>query len=251
MAIQNLSKRFPNGKLAVNGLNVNFYEDQITSFLGHNGAGKTTTISMLMGMLPVSSGTAKIYNHDIRTDMTTIRRSLGVCPQYNALFDKLTVEEHMWFYSQLKQVPKDLAQLEISNMIVDLGIPHKRTSLANTLSGGMQRKLSVAMAFIGGSRTVILDEPTSGVDPYSRRSIWELLIKYKKGRTVILTTHYMDEADLLGDRIAIIAAGKLQCCGSSVFLKNSFARGYYLSLDMKSAQLQAEDIGLDGDRIRG
>ncbi|KAI5736463.1 hypothetical protein M8J76_003487 [Diaphorina citri] len=245
VAIQNLSKRFPNGKLAVNGLNVNFYEDQITSFLGHNGAGKTTTISMLMGMLPASSGTAKIYNHDIRTDMTTIRRSLGVCPQYNALFDKLTVEEHMWFYSQLKQVPKDLAQLEISNMIVDLGIPHKRTSLANTLSGGMQRKLSVAMAFIGGSRTVILDEPTSGVDPYSRRSIWELLIKYKKGRTVILTTHYMDEADLLGDRIAIIAAGKLQCCGSSVFLKNSFARGYYLSLDMKSAPQKYKTITQD------
>ncbi|KAI5742390.1 hypothetical protein M8J77_006739 [Diaphorina citri] len=245
VAIQNLSKRFPNGKLAVNGLNVNFYEDQITSFLGHNGAGKTTTISMLMGMLPASSGTAKIYNHDIRTDMTTIRRSLGVCPQYNALFDKLTVEEHMWFYSQLKQVPKDLAQLEISNMIVDLGIPHKRTSLANTLSGGMQRKLSVAMAFIGGSRTVILDEPTSGVDPYSRRSIWELLIKYKKGRTVILTTHYMDEADLLGDRIAIIAAGKLQCCGSSVFLKNSFARGYYLSLDMKSAPQKYKTIPQD------
>uniref|UniRef100_A0A8D8SAH2 ATP-binding cassette sub-family A member 1 n=1 Tax=Cacopsylla melanoneura TaxID=428564 RepID=A0A8D8SAH2_9HEMI len=240
--IVNLSKKYANGKLAVNGLSLNFYEDQITSFLGHNGAGKTTTISMLMGMLPASSGTAKIYGLDINTDMNTIRRSLGVCPQYNALFDKLTVEEHMRFYSQLKQVPESQAQVEISNMILDLGIPHKRTSLANTLSGGMQRKLSVAMAFIGGSRTVILDEPTSGVDPYSRRSIWELLIKYKKGRTVILTTHYMDEADLLGDRIAIIAAGKLQCVGSSVFLKNSFARGYYLCLDLRRAHFEQKSL---------
>ncbi|KAL1458216.1 hypothetical protein WDU94_008382 [Cyamophila willieti] len=204
---------------------------------------------MLMGMLPATSGTAKIYGLDITTDMPTIRRSLGVCPQYNALFDKLTVEEHMRFYSQLKQVPEAQAQVEISNMILDLGIPHKRTSLANTLSGGMQRKLSVAMAFIGGSRTVILDEPTSGVDPYSRRSIWELLIKYKKGRTVILTTHYMDEADLLGDRIAIIAAGKLQCVGSSVFLKNSFARGYYLCLDLRGSTIKLQTMTPDNNQL--
>ncbi|KAI6072302.1 ATP-binding cassette sub-family A member 7 [Aix galericulata] len=94
----------------------------------------------------------------------------------------------------------------------------------------MQRKLSVAIAFVGGSRVVVLDEPTAGVDPYSRRSIWELLLKYRKGRTIVLSTHYMDEAELLGDRIAIIAQGRLRCCGSPLFLKARLGTGYYLTL---------------------
>lgn len=115
-------------------------------------------------------------------------------------------------------------------MIDDLGLPKKRKSQIDCLSGGMQRKLSVAIAFVGGSRTVILDEPTAGVDPYARRAIWDLLIKYKSGRTILLSTHHMDEADLLGDRIAIISNGEMKCCGSSLFLKNTFCEGYHLKL---------------------
>merc|ERR1719273_992802 len=107
-------------------------------------------------------------------------------------------------------------------MVVDLGIPHKRHEQSQNLSGGMQRKLSIACAFVGGSKVVVLDEPTAGVDPYSRRAIWDLLIKYKAGRTIILTTHFMDEADLLGDRIAIINCGKLVCVGTSLFLKSLY-----------------------------
>jgi len=117
-----------------------------------------------------------------------------------------------------------------SRMIQDLGLPKKRKSSVECLSGGMQRKLSVAIAFVGGSQTVILDEPTAGVDPYARRAIWDLLIKYKNGRTILLSTHHMDEADLLGDRIAIISNGELKCCGSSLFLKNTFCEGYHLKL---------------------
>ena len=96
--------------------------------------------------------------------------------------------------------------------------------------GGMKRKLSVGIAFVAKSKVVILDEPTAGVDPYARRSIWELLLKYRKGRTIILSTHFMDEADILGDRIAIISQGKLVCCGSSLFLKGHYGNGYYLTL---------------------
>lgn len=118
----------------------------------------------------------------------------------------------------------------IDRMIEDLGLPKKRRSLVDCLSGGMQRKLSVAIAFVGGSQTVILDEPTAGVDPYARRAIWDLLIKYKNRRTILLSTHHMDEADLLGDRIAIISNGELKCCGSSLFLKNTFCEGYHLKL---------------------
>uniref|UniRef100_A0A4W6FEQ1 ATP binding cassette subfamily A member 4 n=1 Tax=Lates calcarifer TaxID=8187 RepID=A0A4W6FEQ1_LATCA len=229
--IQDLVKVFDgSSRPAVNCLNINFYEGQITSFLGHNGAGKTTTMSILTGLFPPTSGTAYINGRDIRTDMEIVRSSMGMCPQYNILFKHLTVEEHILFYSLLKGRTQAEAKREVEDMLVDLGLPHKRDDEAQNLSGGMQRKLSVAMAFVGGSKVVILDEPTSGVDPYSRRSIWDLLLKYRNGRTVILSTHHMDEADLLSDRIAIISKGQLHCCGSPLFLKNCFGVGFYLTL---------------------
>ncbi|XP_073347051.1 retinal-specific phospholipid-transporting ATPase ABCA4-like isoform X1 [Pagrus major] len=244
--IEDLVKVFDgSSRPAVNCLNINFYEGQITSFLGHNGAGKTTTMSILTGLFPPTSGTAYIYGSDIRTDMDIIRSSMGMCPQYNILFKHLTVEEHILFYSLLKGRTQAEAEREVEDMLVDLGLPHKRDDEAQNLSGGMQRKLSVAMAFVGGSKVVILDEPTSGVDPYSRRSIWDLLLKYRAGRTVILSTHHMDEADLLSDRIAIISKGQLHCCGSPLFLKNCFGVGFYLTLVRRMRDVRKKENDCD------
>uniref|UniRef100_A0AAQ5YL96 P-type phospholipid transporter n=1 Tax=Amphiprion ocellaris TaxID=80972 RepID=A0AAQ5YL96_AMPOC len=241
--IQDLVKVFDGrSRPAVNGLNISFYEGQITSFLGHNGAGKTTTMSILTGLYPPTSGTAYINGRDIRTDIDIIRTSMGMCPQYNILFKHLTVEEHILFYSLLKGRTQEEAEREVEDMLVDLGLPHKRDDQAQNLSGGMQRKLSVAMAFVGGSKVVILDEPTSGVDPYSRRSIWDLLLKNRTGRTVILSTHHMDEADLLSDRIAIISKGQLHCCGSPLFLKNCFGVGFYLTLVRCMKDLRKKEV---------
>ncbi|AWP05925.1 putative ATP-binding cassette sub-family A member 1-like isoform 4 [Scophthalmus maximus] len=229
--IENLVKVYSHGnKLAVDGLSLRFYEGQITSFLGHNGAGKTTTMSILTGLFPPTSGTAYILGKDIRTELSTIRQNLGVCPQHNVLFSMLTVEEHIWFYARLKGLSEEKVKAEMEQIVNDVGLPHKRKSRSCTLSGGMQRKLSVALAFVGGSKVVILDEPTAGVDPYARRGIWDLLLKYRQGRTIILSTHHMDEADILGDRIAIISHGKLCCVGSSLFLKTQLGTGYYLTL---------------------
>uniref|UniRef100_A0A7N8X7R2 ATP-binding cassette, sub-family A (ABC1), member 4b n=1 Tax=Mastacembelus armatus TaxID=205130 RepID=A0A7N8X7R2_9TELE len=240
--IQDLVKVFNRSSHpAVNCLNINFYEGQITSFLGHNGAGKTTTMSILTGLFPPTSGTAYINGRDIRTDMDVIRSSMGMCPQYNILFKHLTVQEHILFYSLLKGRTQAEADTEVEDMLVNLGLPHKRDEEAQNLSGGMQRKLSVAMAFVGGPKVVILDEPTSGVDPYSRRSIWDLLLKYRTGRTVILSTHHMDEADLLSDRIAIISKGQLHCCGSPLFLKNCFGVGFYLTLVRRMKDLRKRE----------
>ncbi|XP_072841100.2 ATP-binding cassette sub-family A member 2 isoform X1 [Pogona vitticeps] len=222
-------------KMALNKLSLNLYENQVVSFLGHNGAGKTTTMSILTGLFPPTSGSATIYGHDIRTEMDEIRKNLGMCPQHNVLFDKLTVEEHLWFYSQLKGMAEEEILKEMDKMIEDLELTHKCHSLVQTLSGGMKRKLSVAIAFVGGSRAVILDEPTAGVDPYARRAIWDLILKYKQGRTILLSTHHMDEADLLGDRIAIISHGKLKCCGSPLFLKSTYGDGYKLTVVKKQS----------------
>ncbi|XP_053276075.1 ATP-binding cassette sub-family A member 2 isoform X1 [Pleuronectes platessa] len=240
VCIDKLTKVYKTGsKLALNKLSLNLHENQVVSFLGHNGAGKTTTMSILTGLFPPTSGSATIYGHDIRTDMERIRQNLGMCPQHNVLFDKLSVEEHLWFYSRLKGMAEEDIRKEMDKMIVDLELSNKRHSLVQTLSGGMKRKLSVAIAFVGGSRAVILDEPTAGVDPYARRAIWDLILKYKQGRTILLSTHHMDEADLLGDRIAIISHGKLKCCGSPLFLKSTYGDGYKLTLVKK----QSEDPG--------
>uniref|UniRef100_A0A671NY62 P-type phospholipid transporter n=1 Tax=Sinocyclocheilus anshuiensis TaxID=1608454 RepID=A0A671NY62_9TELE len=235
--IENLVKVYRHGKkLAVDGLTLGFYEGQITSFLGHNGAGKTTTMSILTGLFPPTSGTAYIMGKDIRSELSSIRRSLGVCPQHNVLFSMLTVEEHIWFYARLKGLSEEDVKAETEQILTDTGLQHKRKSRTSQLSGGMQRKLSVALAFVGGSKVVILDEPTAGVDPYARRGIWDLLLKYRTGRTILLSTHHMDEADILGDRIAIISHGKLCCVGSSLFLKTQLGTGYYLTLVKKNTE---------------
>ncbi|XP_018414710.1 PREDICTED: retinal-specific ATP-binding cassette transporter [Nanorana parkeri] len=231
VCVQNLVKVYANNyKPAVDLVNITFYEGQITAFLGHNGAGKTTILSIITGLFPPTSGTVWIRGRDIQTHMDSIRQSLGMCPQHNILFRHLTVEEHILFYAQLKGRSRIQAERELEIMLDDIGIPQKRHEESQNLSGGMQRKLSVAMAFVGESKVVVLDEPTSGVDPYSRRSIWDLLLKYRSGKTIILSTHHMDEADLLGDRIAIISQGKLYCSGSPLFLKNCFGTGFYLTL---------------------
>ncbi|XP_066124804.1 retinal-specific phospholipid-transporting ATPase ABCA4 isoform X3 [Saccopteryx bilineata] len=247
VCVKNLVKIFqPYGRPAVDHLNITFYENQITAFLGHNGAGKTTTLSILTGLLPPTSGTVLIGGKDIETSLDAVRQSLGMCPQHNILFHYLTVAEHILFYAQLKGKSWDEAQLEVEAMLEDTGLHHKRNEEAQDLSGGMQRKLSIAIAFVGDAKVVVLDEPTSGVDPYSRRSIWDLLLKYRSGRTIIMSTHHMDEADLLGDRIAIISQGRLYCSGTPLFLKNCFGTGFYLTLVRKMKIMQSPRAGCEG-----
>ena len=231
--IRELKKEFPSPdgmKTAVDGLTLDMYEGQIFALLGHNGAGKTTAISMLTGLLPPTGGGATIAGKDIASDMAGIRHSLGVCPQHDVLWDDLTVEEHLQFFAGLKGVPKDEIPATVKDIIVEVGLTEKVKYLSSQLSGGQKRKLSVAIALIGGSKVVFLDEPTSGMDPYSRRSTWQILQNAREGRIMVLTTHFMDEADLLGDRIGIMSEGKLVCCGSSMFLKRMYGVGYSLTV---------------------
>ncbi|KAK5924506.1 hypothetical protein CgunFtcFv8_017116 [Champsocephalus gunnari] len=254
--VENLVKVYTHGKkLAVDGLTLGFYEGQITSFLGHNGAGKTTTMSILTGLFPPTSGTAYILGRDIRTELSTIRQSLGVCPQHNVLFSMLTVEEHIWFYGRLKGLSEQQVQAEVEQILQDTGLPHKRKSRTSALSGGMQRKLSVALAFVGGvqggdpgrahgRRGPVRPEGDLGhaaavpagicfncqLTSSSWSVSWCNFLYPPPGRTIILSTHHMDEADILGDRIAIISHGKLCCVGSSLYLKNQLGTGYYLTL---------------------
>lgn len=197
---------------------------------------------LLTGLYQPTSGTAKINNLDITESMDQIRKSLGFVPQHNVLFPQMTVKEHLWFYARLRGHDRKLTLIEIAKLLDDTGLVDKKDEQSKNLSGGMQRKLSVAIAFVGGSKTVILDEPSAGVDPAGRRGIWDLLFKYRVGRTIVISTHHMDEADVLGDRIAIISNGKLIAHGTSYFLKNKFGRGYYLTIAKKQ---YVDDDSLD------
>ncbi|XP_067683953.1 phospholipid-transporting ATPase ABCA3-like [Haliotis asinina] len=231
ISIQNLKKVFGSGskkKVAVDGMNLNMFEGQISVLLGHNGAGKTTTMSVLTGFIPASEGTAIVNGYDINNDIQSVRQSLGLCPQHNILFDSLTVQEHLEFFATLKGCPSKDLESEVTTTMNEVGLSLKRFTQSQHLSGGQKRKLSVGIALIGGSKVVILDEPTSGMDPAARRQTWDILQKNRQGRTMLLTTHFMDEADVLGDRIAIMAEGVVKCCGTSYFLKKLYGAGYHL-----------------------
>jgi ATP-binding cassette subfamily A (ABC1) protein 3 len=210
------------------------YNGQIFALLGHNGAGKTTTLSMLTGLIEPTEGQAEVNGLDIFNDMASVRKDLGVCPQHDVLFEFLTPEDHLRLFAAFKGTPADKVEDQVEKMLNDIDLTVQRDQLSKTLSGGQKRKLSVAIALIGDSKVVMLDEPTSGMDTSARRRLWEMLKKNKQGRIIILTTHYMDEADILGDRIAIMAEGKVVCTGSSLFLKNRFGVGYNLVIAKKS-----------------
>ncbi|XP_037078455.1 phospholipid-transporting ATPase ABCA1-like [Pollicipes pollicipes] len=232
--------------VAVDDLSLDMYEDQITAILGHNGAGKTTFFNMLTGLTMPTGGTATIYGLDI-TDPADIRElwgMIGLCPQHDILLDDLTPREHLAFLAMLRGVAPERVEAEVNSTLADVDLSEKADEVVRGLSGGQKRKLSVGQALIGDPRIVILDEPTAGVDPYSRRHMWSLLQRRKKGRLMLLTTHFMDEADILADRKAVVSSGRLRCCGSSMFLKNRFGLGYHLTV-VRGATACEEDL----DRI--
>nr|XP_012612232.2 ATP-binding cassette sub-family A member 12 [Microcebus murinus] len=236
VALHGVTKTY-GSKVAVDNLNLNFYEGHITSLLGPNGAGKTTTISMLTGLFGTSAGTIFVYGKDIKTDLNIVRKNMGVCMQHDVLFSYLTTKEHLLLYGSIKVPHWTKKQLheEVKRTLKDTGLYSHRHKRVGTLSGGMKRKLSISIALIGGSRVVILDEPSTGVDPCSRRSIWDVICKNKTARTIILSTHHLDEAEVLSDRIAFLEHGGLRCCGSPFYLKETFGDGYHLTLTKKKS----------------
>eukprot|EP00529_Nitzschia_sp_RCC80_P002451 CAMPEP_0113451218 /NCGR_PEP_ID=MMETSP0014_2-20120614/6226_1 /TAXON_ID=2857 /ORGANISM="Nitzschia sp." /LENGTH=1987 /DNA_ID=CAMNT_0000342569 /DNA_START=1298 /DNA_END=7261 /DNA_ORIENTATION=- /assembly_acc=CAM_ASM_000159 len=241
--IRGLTKSFGE-KQAVDNLSLSMYNGQVTALLGHNGAGKTTTIAMLTGALAPSSGSARVAGKDISSEMKGIRQNIGICLQHDCLFPQMTVREHIQFFARLKGLYADTSHAEaeehIDQIIKDVALFEKRNTFSKNLSGGMKRKLSVAIAFCGGSNVVLLDEPTSGMDPFSRRFTWNVIRQYRANRCILLTTHFMDEADVLGDRIAIMAEGSLRCLGSPLFLKNHYGVGYQLTIEKDHAFKEKE-----------
>lgn len=222
---------------SVNKLCLNVKRGEIFALLGHNGAGKTTTISILTGMItPTSYVEASVDGMDISEKMDAIRQTVGLCPQFDVLFNDLTARQHLELFADIKG---EVDQSRISYLMESLELPDTDQK-SSTFSGGTKRRLSVGNALVGGSTLIYLDEPSSGMDPLSRRKMWDLLkAERNMGKTIVLTTHFMEEADYLGERIAIMSRGRMYCCDTSQQLKETFGVGYYLTL-VKNEGGQAE-----------
>ncbi|XP_039181354.1 ATP-binding cassette sub-family A member 6-like isoform X2 [Crotalus tigris] len=217
---------------ALRGLSLDIYEGQITAILGHSGAGKTTLLNILGGFCKPTDGSATIFEYNIaeRKDMEQIRQFSAVCPQFNIQFECLTVKENLKIFAKLKGIPFSDIENEVEKMETLLDISAIQNTQAKNLSGGQKRKLTLAITFLGQPQVLLLDEPTAGLDPYSRHQVWTLLNEQKAGRVILFTTQFMDEADILSDRKAIISHGRLNCVGSSLFLKKKWGIGYHLRM---------------------
>lgn len=218
---------------AQDSLSFSIPEGNLFCLLGHNGAGKTTTINILTGLFPPTSGEAYIYGRSIHTEMNDIRRSMGVCPQHDILWNEMSAVEHLELFARLKNIPSHLRNSIIAEKLEMVKLTKVGNNRVGSYSGGMKRRLSVAISSIGEPNIIFLDEPTTGMDPVSRRHVWELIEELKHNRVIILTTHSMEEADVLADRIGIMAHGKLRCIGNSLHLKTKFGDGYRINIATK------------------
>jgi len=223
---------------AVDGASLTLKRGELTALLGHNGAGKTTLLRMLTGLSPPDAGcggTASAYGRDLLARAPEGPRALlGVVPQHDVLWDHLTVREHAHLCAVLKS--SSWASCRGADALLEtFHLAQRLAHFGHELSGGMKRKLSTACALAGGSAFVVLDEPTTGLDPLARKELWDVLERQKRGRTLLLTTHYMDEADVLGDVVAIMAAGRLRCADAPEALKRAHGAGYKLVVETVDA----------------
>ncbi|KAK2664000.1 hypothetical protein Ddye_002574 [Dipteronia dyeriana] len=233
----NLKKIYPGRdgnpeKLAVRGLSLALPPGECFGMLGPNGAGKTSFISMMIGLTKPTSGTAFVQGMDIKTDMDRIYTSMGVCPQHDLLWETLTGREHLLFYGRLKNLKGSALTQAVEESLkgVNLfngGVADKQ---AGKYSGGMKRRLSVAISLIGDPKVVYMDEPSTGLDPASRNSLWNVVKRAKQGRAIILTTHSMEEAEVLCDRLGIFVDGGLQCIGNPKELKARYGGSYVFTM---------------------
>ena len=244
--VEKLTKRYGN-LLAVNDLSFNVRKGEVFALLGPNGAGKTTTVEIIETIRRPTSGKVRLLGMNVTKEKRGIVPRIGVLPQGFSSFDRITVRETMQFYSRLFGRGK----VDIDELIALVNLKDKAKAQYATLSGGLRQRLGIAIALVNDPEVVFLDEPTTGLDPRARREVWDVLLGLKKeGKTVFLTTHYMEEAELLADTVAIVSNGKTIAMGSPARLMESNAD--YLTLTLQSADEKAFAVigkmGFEPDR---
>lgn len=231
-------------KLAVRGLSLVLQKGQCFGMLGPNGAGKTSFINMMIGLIRPTSGTAYVHGMDINTDMGNIYTNMGVCPQHNLLWETLTGREHLFFYGRLKNLKGDALVKAVDHSLKSVNLSHGNVGnkQVKKYSGGMKRRLSVAISLIGDPKVVFMDEPSTGLDPASRNNLWNVVREAKRDRAIILTTHSMEEAEVLCDRLGIFVDGDFQCLGNPKELKARYGGTYIFTMTTSPDQEQEVEL---------
>ncbi|KAJ3395761.1 hypothetical protein HDU80_010204 [Chytriomyces hyalinus] len=238
VVVSHLNKVYPSRKglgPKIGVRNVTFAEEAgvVLGLLGPNGAGKTTLISILSGLFEGSGGTARIAGFDLKTQTDKVYNHIGICPQFDIHWSDLNVQEHLYFYARLKGIPAELETTAVEESLRRVSLETLAMRLPTQLSGGEKRRLSIAIALVGNPAVVFLDEPTTGLDPEVRRMIWNIIQDAREGKTIILTTHSMEEAEALCTRIGIMAKGSMRCLGKPLRLKELYGSGFKLSFISK------------------
>lgn len=238
--IENFKKDYGDVK-AVEGLTLRIPEGMIFGLLGPNGSGKTTTINCLSGLINPTSGLLKVGGYDVQKESGKVRQILGICPQETALYPYLSGKENIELFGDLYCVPKETLKKNVEYVIEKVGLSEEINRKVGKYSGGMKRRVSIAMALVQDPKIVFLDEPTVGMDPQSRRAIWDFVSELRsKGKTILLTTHYMEEAEALCEQVGVIDHGKLIELGSPRDLNSKYS----------VKNLEEVFIQLTGRRIR-
>ncbi len=246
VVVNNLEKRF-GSFTAVNGVSFEVPKGEIFGFLGPNGAGKSTTIRMLTGILAPTGGSGTVAGFDVRTEAEKIKANIGYMSQKFSLYEDLTVEENIDFYTGIYRIPEEKKKERKEWVIEMAGLQEHRHSKTGILSGGWKQRLSLGCAILHEPPILFLDEPTAGVDPVSRRQFWDLIYELSaKGVTIFVTTHYMDEAEYC-DRVALIYRGELIAIGSPETLKTEFMQEEVLEVLSERPQ----DVMGDVERLPG
>jgi len=229
-----LVKKF-DGLVAVNGVDLEIKEGELFSLLGPNGAGKTTTIRMLCCLLKPTSGTASILGYDIAKQPFKVKKLIGVSPQDTVLSEHLNCWENLALIGKIHGLSSNEVNRRSKELLETMGLMERSKDQVRKFSGGMKRRLSIAMSLVHDPELLFLDEPTLGLDPQARRTIWEYIAQLKGKKTILLTTHYMEEADSLSDRVGIINEGKVVALGTSQELKTT-------TFEMRSMVVSAENL---------
>src|ERR1700691_5515702 len=242
IAVENIVKRFGAFE-AVKGVNFSVADGEIFGLLGPNGAGESTLIRMMTTLVPITSGKAFVAGFDVAKDPDDVRRVIGVIPQALTSDPDLTVEENLSIYAKLYGVPKIQREKNMAEVLEAVDLTKWRGAQTKTLSGGMRRRLEIARGLVHNPRIFFLDEPTTGLDPVSRVAVWEMLnhLKNTRNLTMLITTHYMDEADRLCDRIAIVDHGKLVALDTPSALKASVPGSNVIEAQFDNAPADWED----------
>jgi len=222
IAIQTVKlTRLFNSLVAVDGIDLGIKKGELFALLGPNGAGKTTTINMLCCLLKPTSGTATVMGYDIIKQPFRIKEIIGVSPQETTISEHLNAQEHLNLIGRIHNMDAKELKSRSQKLLETMGLAERAKDQVRKYSGGMKRRLNIIMALIHNPAVIFLDEPTLGLDPQARRAIWDYIAQLKGEKTILLTTHYMDEADSLSDRIGIMDEGKIVALGTSRELKMS------------------------------